>query len=73
MTDEQETNHAFARSLSNAGLGAYCDEDDELDDPYCDCGAWHDDDEVMSNRCKCCGKPLEAPNAKLTSGAHTAP
>ncbi|MCL4469881.1 MAG: hypothetical protein ACYC05_11685 [Sulfuricella sp.] len=21
MTDEQETNHAFARSLSNAGLG----------------------------------------------------
>jgi hypothetical protein len=35
-------------------------EADERDDsPYCDCGVIHDEEELDSNRCKCCGKLVE--------------
>lgn len=29
------------------------------DDACCDCGAVHDDLELGSNHCACCGKPIE--------------
>ncbi|EKE01500.1 MAG: hypothetical protein ACD_21C00115G0001 [uncultured bacterium] len=69
MTDEQETNHAFARSLSNAGLGIVCllvqkeykPGDLPPKDGYL---AWHEWAEVQyragikQKRCKKCGKRI---------------
>jgi hypothetical protein len=34
---------------------------DELDDesPYCECGVIHGHEEEDSNRCACCGRPID--------------
>lgn len=32
------------------------DDEPRDDDPYCDCGVIHDEEEMGSGRCSCCGK-----------------
>ena len=55
---QEKTTMPLGASDFSDGLGAFCDDEEDDFDPYCDCGALHDDDEEMSNRCKCCGKSL---------------
>lgn len=72
MTPEQQTSEAndveqvvMPEPPFCAWCGGTCEcedfyDEDPNEDDYCNCAAIHDDEEIASNCCKCCGGIVKA-------------